>query len=251
VTAPLLSLDKVTKRFGALVVSDAVSLAVAPGRLHALIGPNGAGKTSLINQISGSLFPDSGRIHFAGEDVTRLDLPVRARRGLLRSFQIASILPDFTAVGNVALAVQARSGSSYRLFRNAARETSLNDAAMAALTRVGLQARAGRIAGALAHGEKRLLEIAMAVASAPKLLLLDEPFAGLGREESGAAVELLLQLKQQFTILLVEHDMDAVFALADDISVLVGGRILATGEPEAIRASAAVRTAYLGEQEAA
>jgi branched-chain amino acid transport system ATP-binding protein len=251
VSAPLLLVEDLTKRFGAVTVSDGVSLELESGRLRALIGPNGAGKTSLINQISGALAPDSGRILFAGEDVTRLDLAQRAERGLVRSFQIASLFPEYTALDNVALAVQARAGSSFRFFGRAAKAADLNERAMLALRRVGLGARASRMAGALAHGERRLLEIAIAIACQPRLLLLDEPFAGLGREESLQALSLLQQLKREFTILLVEHDMDAVFALADDISVLVGGRLLASGPPELIRESAAVRAAYLGEEEAA
>ncbi len=169
----------------------------------------------------------------------------------MRSFQIASLFPEYTALDNVALAVQARAGSSFRFFGRAAKAADLNESAMLALRRVGLAARAGRLAGALAHGERRLLEIAIAIACRPRLLLLDEPFAGLGREESLQALSLLQELKREFTILLVEHDMDAVFALADDISVLVGGRLLASGPPELIRESAAVRAAYLGEEEAA
>jgi branched-chain amino acid transport system ATP-binding protein len=251
VSAPLLLVENLTKRFGAVTVSDGVSLELASGRLRALIGPNGAGKTSLINQISGALAPDLGRILFAGEDVTRLDMAERARRGLVRSFQIASLFPDYTALDNVALAVQARSGGSFRFFARAARAADLNEEAMRALRRVGLEGRASRVAGALSHGERRLLEIAVAIACRPRLLLLDEPFAGLGAEESQQALSLLHELKREFTILLVEHDMDAVFSLADDISVLVGGRLLASGPPEMIRESAEVRAAYLGEEEAA
>ena len=249
--SPILRLEGLSKRFGALTVSHDISLALAPGRLHALIGPNGAGKTSLINQISGSLAPDAGRILFAGEDVTTLGLAQRARRGLVRSFQIASLFDEFSALDNVALAAQARAGSSFRFFARAAGAADLNATARATLDRVGLGRRAGRRAGELSHGEKRLLEIAVALACRPRLLLLDEPFAGLGVEESAEALALLQTLKREVTILLVEHDMEAVFALADDVSVLVGGRLIASGAPEAIRQSSAVREAYLGQEEAA
>ncbi|MBV8474988.1 MAG: ATP-binding cassette domain-containing protein, partial [Hyphomicrobiales bacterium] len=194
-SAPLLHVEGLCKRFGALVVTDEVTLDAAPGKLHALIGPNGAGKTTLINQLSGALASDSGRIVFNDEDVTRVDLPGRVERGLARSFQIASILPNYSVLENVALAVQARSGSSFRFFGRVAREAALNAPAEVALARVGLAARKSILAGALSHGEKRLLEIAVALACAPKLLLLDEPFAGLGQEESQACVALLRELK--------------------------------------------------------
>jgi branched-chain amino acid transport system ATP-binding protein len=219
--------------------------------LHALIGPNGAGKTTLIHQLSGSLPSDSGRIIFDGTDVSALSLSERGRRGLARSFQITSILPSFTVLETVALAVQARSGSSFRFLAPVAKEKSLNDAAAQALDEVGLMPRADTRSGLLSHGEKRLLELAIAIAAAPKLLLLDEPLAGLGLEESAACIALLRRLKARFTIVLVEHDMDAVFALADRVSVLVHGRVLATGLPADIRSNADVRTAYLGDEEAA
>ena len=247
----LLSVRGLTKRYGALVVNAGVDIDVAEGRLHALIGPNGAGKTTLVHQISGMLKSDAGNIVFDNEDITALDMPARVRRGLVRSFQITSILPDYTVLENVALASQARRSSSYRFFGAAARDKALNAAAAQALERVGLSARATIVAGALSHGEKRLLEIATALALRPRLLLLDEPFAGLGREESAACIELLKQLKTEFAILLIEHDMDAVFLLADTLSVLVNGRILASGAPDAIRVDPLVRTAYLGDGEAA
>ena len=250
-SAPLLSVRALRKRFGALNVSDGVDLDVAPGPLHALIGPNGSGKTTLFHQLSGLMRCDAGSVMFAGEDVTALDMPARARRGLARSFQITSILPDYTVLENVALAAQARAGSNYRFFGRVSRESALNAKAGEALARVGLSARASTQAGALSHGEKRLLEIATALALSPKLLLLDEPFAGLGQEESAVCIELIRRLKSEFAILLVEHDMDAVFSLADVISVLVGGRILARGAPDAIRVDTAVRAAYLGDAEAA
>ncbi len=247
----ILRLEGLSKRFGALAVSQDICLELAPGRLHALIGPNGAGKTSLINQISGALAPDAGRIFFEDEDVTRLGLAQRARRGLVRSFQVASLFDGFSALDNVALAAQARAGSSFRFFARAGKAADLNAKARVALDRVGLGERVGRRAGELSHGERRLLEIAVALACQPRLLLLDEPFAGLGVEESAEALALLQTLKTEVTMLLVEHDMEAVFALADDVSVLVGGRLIASGAPEAIRQSPAVREAYLGEEEAA
>ncbi|HEV3248691.1 MAG TPA: ABC transporter ATP-binding protein [Beijerinckiaceae bacterium] len=243
----LLTLDRVTKSFGALRVTDTVSLDITQGELHALIGPNGAGKTSLIHQLSGSLASDSGRIVFDGEEVTGLPMHARARRGLVRSFQITSILPRFTALENVALAVQSRSGSSLRFFGDAARDSRLNQEAMEALALLGLAERAQTLAGTLSHGEKRGLELAIALALKPKLLLLDEPMAGAGASESEALVAILRALKARCTILLVEHDMQAVFALADRISVLVNGSMIATGKPDAVRADAQVRAAYLGE----
>jgi branched-chain amino acid transport system ATP-binding protein len=214
----------------------------------ALIGPNGAGKTTLIDLISGVLQPDAGRISFAGLDISALDMPGRAGLGLVRSFQIAAVLPEYSALENVALAVQARSGSSFRFFGSAAREERLNTLARAALKRVGLLARAGDPAGRLSHGETRALEIAIAIALRPRLLLLDEPFAGLGSDETRAGVELIRALKSEYTMLLVEHDMDAVFALADEIGVLVNGRLIAWGTPGAIGADEGVRSAYLGEE---
>jgi branched-chain amino acid transport system ATP-binding protein len=247
---PLLHISHLRKAYGSLVVTDDVTLDVRPGELHAVIGPNGAGKTTLIHQISGSLASDGGRIMFAGSDVTHLPMPARVRHGLARSFQITSILPGFSVLENVAVAVQARSGSSFSFLRPAATEAALNAPALAALERVGLSSRKDARAGQLSHGEKRLLELAIAMATAPKLLLLDEPLAGLGREESVAAIALLRQLKSEYTILLVEHDMDAVFALADRVSVLVYGKVIATGAPDAIRRDPAVREAYLGEEAA-
>jgi len=243
----VLELNAIEKAFGALKVTDGLSLAVQEGETHAIIGPNGAGKTTLMHQISGALVPDAGRIHFAGRDVTALPMPARARLGLARTFQITHVLPRFSVLENVALAVQARSGSSFRFWRPAAAEAALNGAGMEALARVGLAARAAMRAGALSHGEKRLLEIAIALAQAPKLLLLDEPMAGAGAEETQRLVATLKGLRRRYTIVLVEHDMRAVFALADRVSVLVGGRIIATGTPEAMREDAAVRAAYLGE----
>jgi branched-chain amino acid transport system ATP-binding protein len=246
----LLRLDGLRKRFGGLAVTDDVSLDLAEGEIHAVIGPNGAGKTTLINQVSGTLAPDSGRVVFAGLDVTRLPMPRRVRAGLARTFQVTSVLPGFSALENVALAAQAREGSSFRFFRPAASEARLNHAAQAALNAVGLGDRAAVPAGALSHGEKRQLELATALATRPRLLLLDEPLAGAGPEETDRLIALLRRLKSDYAILLVEHDMRAVFALADRISVLVYGRVIATGDPAAIRANAEVRAAYLGEDDA-
>jgi branched-chain amino acid transport system ATP-binding protein len=247
---PLLSLERLRKNYGALVVSDDVTLEVKTGQLHAIIGPNGAGKTTLINQISGLLAPDAGRIVFGGQDITPLPLHERVRRGLARSFQITSLLPGFSVIENVALAVQARSGSSFRFFGNPAREQGLNEPAMEFLHLVGLGDRAGMPAGLLSHGEKRQLELALALATEPKLLLLDEPLAGTGHEESARIVETLRTLKSRYTIVLIEHDMEAVFALADLVTVLVYGRVIATGTPEAVRADPEVRSAYLGDENA-
>jgi branched-chain amino acid transport system ATP-binding protein len=245
---PVLRLEHLYKSFGSLVVTDDVTLDIMPGEMHAVIGPNGAGKTTLVNQISGLVAPDNGTILFAGADVTALPPEARALRGLARSFQISSILSGFSVLENVALAVQARAGSSLRFFGRAADEAALNSPAMAALEQTGIADRAHVRAGELSHGEKRALELAIALAMQPTLLLLDEPMAGVGREETERQVELLLRLKGQLTMILVEHDMAAVFALADRISVLIRGRVLVTGLPDAVRADPQVVTAYLGEQ---
>ena len=244
----LLRLQGLSKNFGSLVVTDDVTLDVQAGEMHALIGPNGAGKTTLINQISGLIAPDAGAVFFAGGDVTALPPQTRALRGMSRTFQISSILPAFAVLENVALAVQARTGSSFRLFGNAAAEPALNIPAMAALEQAGIAHRAGVRASELSHGEKRALELAIALAMQPRLLLLDEPMAGIGRDETERLVGLLLRLKGQLTMILVEHDMAAVFALADRISVLIRGRLLTTGSPAQVRADPQVVTAYLGEQ---
>jgi branched-chain amino acid transport system ATP-binding protein len=248
VADPVLRIENLTKNFGGLRVTDDVTLDVMPGELHAVIGPNGAGKTTLINQISGLLAPDAGKVLFAGEDVTRMSVDRRAQRGLARSFQITSILPRFSVLENVALAVQARSGTSFRFFGRAAGEDELNAAAMSALTQVELAGRAEVAAGELSHGEKRALELAIALAMEPKLLLLDEPMAGTGHDETERLVAVLRGLKGRFPMVLVEHDMTAVFALADRISVLIYGRVLASGTPAQVRADPQVVTAYLGEE---
>jgi branched-chain amino acid transport system ATP-binding protein len=247
---PLLVIEGLIKRFGGLVATDNLSLDVLPGEVHAIIGPNGAGKTTLIAQLSGELKSDAGRVLFDGQDITDLPAHARSMIGLARSFQVTSIFRDFTALDNVALAVQAHAGSSFRFWSAARKDRVLRDPAREALGRVGLGARADVVAGDLSHGEQRQLEIAMAIATGPRMLLLDEPMAGMGGEESARMVDILREFKGTHTILLIEHDMDAVFALADRISVLVYGRCIATGKPDEIRANEEVRQAYLGEEEA-
>jgi branched-chain amino acid transport system ATP-binding protein len=245
--APVLRLERLSKSFGALRATDGIDLDILPGETHAIIGPNGAGKTTLIHQVTGVLASDSGRILFDGRDVTHMAMPARAHLGLARSFQITHVLPRFSALENVALAVQARSGSSFHFWQPVAREELLNAPALEALAVVDLTARAHTPAGALSHGEKRRLELAIALAQAPRLLLLDEPMAGAGAQETHRLIATLRTVKRATTMVLVEHDMQAVFALADRISVLVEGRILATGTPQDVRADPAVRAAYLGE----
>jgi branched-chain amino acid transport system ATP-binding protein len=244
----LLRVDNLVRRFGGILATDNLSLDVAPGELHAIIGPNGAGKTTLISQLTGQLLPNSGTIHFAGQDITGLPAFRRSALGLARSFQITSLLPDFTACDNVALAAQAHDGHSFRFWGNARKESRLRDAAHAALRRVGLDHRADVVVSELSHGEQRELELAVALATKPKLLLLDEPMAGLGTTESARMVKLLRELRKEVTIVLVEHDMEAVFALADHITVLVYGRVIASGAPAAIRGNEEVKRAYLGDQ---
>jgi branched-chain amino acid transport system ATP-binding protein len=249
-SGPLLQVSHLAKRFEGIVATDNLALTVESGELHAVIGPNGAGKTTLLGQLGGQVRPDSGRIHFAGTDITALPMHRRSRLGLARTFQITSLFLDLSVLDNVALAVQAHAGHSFRFWRNARLEKELREPARAALKRVGLSGREDEPASALSHGEHRLIELAMALSGQPRMLLLDEPMAGLGPEESARMVEMLRALKRELTILLVEHDMEAVFALADRITVLVYGRVIATGAPAEIRANAHVREAYLGEQEA-
>src|SRR5687767_3980025 len=243
----MLEVRSLTKSFGALRACDGIDFDVKEGETHAVIGPNGAGKTTFISQLAGNLAPDAGSVRFAGEDITRLPAPKRARRGLARSFQITSIYPEFTALDNVALAVQAHAGHSFRFWRAAQRDPALIAPAGRVLEQVGLPHRKNMLAANLAHGEQRQLEVAMALATEPRLLLLDEPMAGMGIEESQRMIDLLASLKRRQTLILVEHDMDAVFRLADRISVLVYGRVIATGAPDAVRANPEVRAAYLGE----
>jgi len=245
---PLLRVENLVRRFGGIVATDNLSIEFARGELHAIIGPNGAGKTTLISQLIGQLRPSTGSIRFAGEDITHLPAWRRSRLGLARSFQITSLLRDFTAVDNVALAAQARDGHSFRFWGNARKEKQLRDAAQSALARVGLGHRGEALVSELSHGEQRELELAVALATQPQLLLLDEPMAGLGATESARMVKLLADLRREVTIILVEHDMNAVFALADRITVLVYGRVIASGAPAAIRLNEEVRRAYLGDQ---
>jgi branched-chain amino acid transport system ATP-binding protein len=245
---PLLRVENLVRRFGGIVATDNLSLDVARGELHAIIGPNGAGKTTLISQLTGQLAPSAGTIYFAGRDVTHLPAWRRSALGLARSFQITSLLPDFTAADNVALAAQAHDGHSFHFWGNARKEKHLRDAARSALTRVGLDHRADVVVSRLSHGEQRELELAVALATRPQLLLLDEPMAGLGATESTRMVKLLQELRREVTIVLVEHDMEAVFALADRISVLVYGRVIASGNSAEIRGNEEVKRAYLGDQ---
>ena len=244
---PLLRVEKLVRRFGGIVATDNVSLDVSSGELHAIIGPNGAGKTTLISQLTGQLLPHSGTISLAGADITRVPAYRRSALGLARSFQITSLLLDFTALDNVALAAQAHNGHSFYFWSDARNESQLRGAALAALVRVGLGNRADTLVSKLSHGEQRELELAVALATKPQVLLLDEPMAGLGITESARMVRLLQELRREVTIVLVEHDMDAVFALADRITVLVYGRVIASGAPAAIRNNEEVRRAYLGE----
>jgi len=246
VPEPVLRVEALCKRFGGLIASDEVTFDVQSGELHAVIGPNGAGKTTLINQICGLIAPDAGRIIFAGTDITAIPAHARAALGLARSFQITSILPEFSVLENVALAVQARSGTSFRFFGRVDAEEALNAPALAALAEAGLESRAGVAARHLSHGERRALEVAIALALKPRLLLLDEPMAGAGHEETERLIVMLSRLKGRFPMVLVEHDMRAVFALADRISVLLYGRILASGTPELVRNHPQVIAAYLG-----
>jgi branched-chain amino acid transport system ATP-binding protein len=245
---PVLRLKSLCKRFGGLVVTDDLTLDLQPGELHALIGPNGAGKTTLINQICGLIAPDAGRIVLAGRDVTDLPAHGRAALGLARSFQITSILPGFSVLENVALAVQARSGTSLRFFGRVDAEPALNEPALEVLAEVGLSARANVPAGQLAHGEQRALELAVALAMKPRVILLDEPMAGAGPAETERLIGLLGRLKGRIAMVLVEHDMTAVFSLADRVSVLIYGRIIATGAPDFVRGDPRVVAAYLGEE---
>jgi branched-chain amino acid transport system ATP-binding protein len=246
----LLAVEQLQKRFGALAAADHFDLAVQAGEIHAVIGPNGAGKTTLINQLSGEIRPDAGRIVFEGSDITRTSAHARALLGISRSFQITSVLPGFTALQNVAMAVQAHAGHSFAFWKPAALEPALTRPALAALEQIRLAHRARVPAERLAHGEQRQLELAMALATHPKVLLLDEPMAGMGQAEAESIIALLASLKRRYAIVLVEHDMDAVFALADRITVMVYGRALACGTPGEIRADRRVREAYLGDEEA-
>jgi branched-chain amino acid transport system ATP-binding protein len=243
----MLELKNVSKRFGGIVATDEVTLDVKRGEVHALIGPNGAGKTTLIAQISGSLGSDGGAILFEGRDITRATQHARVRCGLARSYQITSMFKRLTVLDNLALAVQARSGSSFSFWRRVSEEAPLFDEARTIAGEIGLAGREAAVAATLAHGEQRALEVGLALATRPRLVLLDEPMAGMGPEESENMIALLERIRARITVLLVEHDMDAVFRLADRVSVLVSGRVIASGAPAAIRAHPEVRKAYLGE----
>jgi len=247
VARSLLQVERLTKRFGGVVTADALSFDIPAGECHAIIGPNGAGKTTLIGLLAGEISPQDGMISFDGADISSLPPYRRSLKGIARSFQISSLFANFTAVDNVALAVQAHRGHSFHFWRKARHDERLRKPALEALARVALADRAQVRVGRLSHGEHRQLEIAIALATEPRLLLLDEPMAGMGPEESAKMVRLLRQLKGSVAILLIEHDMEAVFVLADRLTVLAEGRIIASGRPETIRADAGVRQAYLGE----
>ena len=244
----VLEVRALVKRFGGIVATDNVDLEVRSHEIHALIGPNGAGKTTLVHQLSGTLASDSGTIRFSQRDVTRLAAHERVRVGLARSYQITSIFKKLSAIENIVLAVQARSGSSLRFWRPVRSETPLYAEARTILAEVGLAGREGTMAGFLAHGEQRALEVGLALATKPTLILLDEPMAGMGPDESERVIPLIAKLRASHSVLLIEHDMDAVFRLADRISVLVAGRVIETGTPELVRRSPEVKKAYLGDE---
>ena len=245
----MLKINSLVKSFGGLLATDNLSFEVELGTIHAVIGPNGAGKTTLIRQITGETKPDSGTIIFDGKDISDIPVHLRSALGLARSFQITNIFLDMSTWDNVALAVQAHAGHSFHFWKDARKDPVLREPALVFLQQVGLVERADIVAGQLSHGEHRQLEIAMALATRPKMLLLDEPMAGMGPEESKAMVKILQGLKRKLTILLIEHDMDVVFTLADQITVMVYGRGIATDAPEAIRKHPEVQAAYLGEEE--
>ena len=242
----LLSTHGLTRRFGGLAAVNDVAIGIEHGRLHAVLGPNGAGKTTLINLLSGDLDASSGSVIYKGEDITHHSADRRSRMGIGRSYQKTNIFPAFTAFENCRLAAQSRAPRALHVFADAAAFRPVIDAAEAALEAAGLAGRSARVASALSHGEQRQLEIAMVLATQPEVLLLDEPLAGMGAEEAALMVDLLLRLAPRHAILLVEHDMDAVFAVADTITVMVNGQVLESGPPAQIRASAAVREAFLG-----
>jgi branched-chain amino acid transport system ATP-binding protein len=240
---------QLTKRFGGLSAVDRIDFDLIEGELVAVIGPNGAGKTTFINLLAGSLRPDAGEVIYAGNSVSSRSVHSRAMAGITRSFQIASIFPELTVLENVAISAQAHAGHSFRFWKPVHGEVELQSLAMGGLLSLGLQGHAHHSAWSLSHGEKRLLEIAMALAAKPRVLLLDEPMAGLGIEEARDMISFIRRLKKEYTILLVEHDMDAVFALADRIIVLASGAIIANGTPEQVRTDPEVRRAYLGDDE--
>ncbi len=250
-TEPILNIHGLTKSFGALQVSRAIDLELRPGEIHALIGPNGAGKTTLVKQIAGALRPDAGSVWFDGQEVTALDTPSRARLGMGRTFQISSLSMDYTVLQNAVLGALCHRGDVFRFFRPVMKDRALLEAARRALDEVGLLDFAAQRTSELSHGQRRQLEVAVALTLEPKAFLMDEPMAGLGIEGSQHMMGFLDGLRQRAPILLVEHDMDAVFSLADRISVLVLGEVIASGSVEEIRGNPLVRSAYLGEDEAA
>lgn len=247
---PVLAIADLSKNFGALQASDNVSLDLRPGEIHALIGPNGAGKSTLIAQVAGGLKPDSGTIRFLGDDITHLDTVARAKLGLGRTFQVSALAMEYTALQNAVLGALGASGGVFRFFRRALSDQGLRDVAEKALARVGLADQAGTVTSELSHGQRRQLEVAVALTLNPKAFLMDEPMAGLGEAGSKDMTGFLDSLRSEAPILLVEHDMDAVFTLADRISVLVYGRVIATGTADEIRGDPEVRRAYLGEEDA-
>lgn len=247
---PVLAITDLSKNFGALQASDNVSLDLRPGEIHALIGPNGAGKSTLIAQVAGGLKPDSGTIRFLGDDITHLDTVARAKLGLGRTFQVSALAMEYTALQNAVLGALGASGGVFRFFRRALSDQGLRDVAEKALARVGLSDQAGTVTSELSHGQRRQLEVAVALTLNPKAFLMDEPMAGLGEAGSKDMTAFLDSLRSEAPILLVEHDMDAVFSLADRISVLVYGRVIATGTADEIRNDPEVRRAYLGEEDA-
>lgn len=244
----VLSLTGLSKSFGALKATQNVSLELGPNEIHALIGPNGAGKSTLIKQIAGELLPDEGKIHFLNKDITALGVVERARMGLGRSFQISSIVPEFTVLENILLALKGSERSCFHFFKHWMSDLNLNEQAAEFAAKTKLRHRISTVASELSHGERRRLELSMALALKPKVFLLDEPMAGLGSEGALEMTELLSALKFEAPILLVEHDMDAVFALADSISVLVYGEVIANGTVDEIRSHPDVQRAYLGEE---
>lgn len=246
---PVLRINKLVKRFGGILATDHVSLSIEPNTIHALIGPNGAGKTTLVHQLAGTLLADEGSIEFMGCNIARMPIHKRVRKGIARSYQLTNIFANYTVLHNVLLAVQARSGSSFRFYGSPFNERDLLTEAMDILVLVGLKGREGQFAKSLSYGEQRRIELALALATRPKLLLLDEPLAGMGTSDAEQIVRLIERLKAQTTIVLIEHDMHAVFRLADQVSVLVYGKVIATDTPAAVRASPAVRKAYLGDEE--
>jgi ABC-type branched-subunit amino acid transport system ATPase component len=248
-SAPLLDVQGLAKRFGGLVVTDQVNLQVHSGRIHALIGPNGAGKTTLVAQLAGQLPSDGGRVHFDGHDITRLVAHQRARRGLMRSFQITRLFKSLSVLDNVVFAAAASGAGNFSAWRARRPAGELHDRAQQVLQRVGLAGQGAQMIEQLSHGQQRALEVGMTLAAGPKLVLLDEPMAGMGAEESESMAALIAGLRADCAVLLIEHDVEAVFRLADEVSVLVSGHIIASGAPEAVRRSPEVVAAYLGDVE--